>query len=75
MLLLLGSSTSINMSTEKAKVSAYLPKHIWDSFESFYKQHDISMSQAVAIVFAEYFGLNLPVDQKKLSQWSTGRAC
>lgn len=52
------------MSTNNPKVSAYIPQHIYDSFKSFYEQRGISMSQAVAVIFAEYFGLDSAVDQK-----------
>ena len=52
------------MSTSNPKVSAYIPQHIYDSFKSFYEQRGISMSQAVAVIFAEYFGLDSSVDQK-----------
>lgn len=52
------------MSTNNPKVSAYIPQHIYDSFKSFYEQRGISMSQAVAVIFAEYFALDSSVDQK-----------
>jgi hypothetical protein len=52
------------MSTKNPKVSAYIPQHIYDSFKSFYEQRGISMSQAVAVIFAEYFALDSLVDQK-----------
>jgi hypothetical protein len=52
------------MSTNNPKVSAYIPQHIYDSFKSFYEQRNISMSQAVAVIFAEYFELDLSVDRK-----------
>lgn len=52
------------MSTNNPKVSAYIPQHIYDSFKSFYEQRRISMSQAVAVIFAEYFALDSSVDQK-----------
>jgi hypothetical protein len=52
------------MSTNNPKVSAYIPQHIYDSFKLFCEQRGVSMSQAVAVIFAEYFGLDSSVDQK-----------
>ena len=52
------------MSTNNPKVSAYIPQHIYDPFKLFCEQRGISMSQAVAVIFAEYFGLDSSVDQK-----------
>jgi len=47
------------MPTSNPKVSAYVPQHIFDKFKAFYKERELSMSQAVIEVFAHYFGLNL----------------
>jgi len=52
------------MSTNNPKVSAYIPQHIYDSFKLFCEQRGVSMSQAVAVIFAEYFALDSSVDQK-----------
>jgi hypothetical protein len=52
------------MSTNNPKVSAYIPQHIYDSFKLFCEQRGVSMSQAVAVIFAEYFGLDSSVNQK-----------
>jgi hypothetical protein len=52
------------MSTKNPKVSAYIPQHIYNSFKAFCKERDISMSQAVAVIFAEYFALDLLVNEK-----------
>src|SRR4028118_125157 len=51
------------MSTDNPKVSGYIPQHIYDRFKTFCEERGISMSQAVAVIFAEYFGLDLLVKQ------------
>jgi hypothetical protein len=51
------------MSTDNPKVSGYIPQHIYDRFKIFCEERGISMSQAVAVIFAEYFGLDLLVKQ------------
>jgi hypothetical protein len=51
------------MPTNNPKVSAYIPQHIFDCFKAFYEERSISMSQAVAIIFAEYFAVDYQVDQ------------
>lgn len=43
------------MPTNNPKVSAYVPQNVFDHFQSFCKEKKISMSQAVAVIFAEYF--------------------
>lgn len=50
------------MPTNNPKVSAYIPQHIFDRFKQFYEERDISMSQAVAVIFAEHFQLDLQVN-------------
>lgn len=50
------------MSTTNPKVSAYIPQHIFDRFQSFYQEKGISMSQAVAVIFAEYFEIEPEVN-------------
>jgi hypothetical protein len=52
------------MSTDNPKVSGYVPQHIYDHFKVFCEERGISMSQAVTVIFAEYFGLELQVDHK-----------
>ena len=51
------------MSTDNPKVSGYVPQHIYDRFKIFCEERGISMSQAVTVIFAEYFGLDLSVKQ------------
>lgn len=51
------------MPTKNPKVSAYIPQHIFDCLKTFYEERNISMSQAVAIIFAEYFSVDYQVDQ------------
>lgn len=51
------------MSTDNPKVSGYVPQHIYDRFKTFCEERGISMSQAVTVIFAEYFGLDLAVNQ------------
>jgi hypothetical protein len=51
------------MPTDNPKVSGYIPQHIYDSFKTFCEERGISMSQAVTVIFAEYFGLDLSVKQ------------
>ena len=46
------------MATNNPKVSAYISPHIFDCFKAFYESQNISMSQAVAIIFAEYFEID-----------------
>jgi hypothetical protein len=50
------------MPTTNPKVSAYIPQHLFDRFKSFYEERRLSMSQAVAVIFAEYFEVSLLVD-------------
>jgi hypothetical protein len=50
------------MPSDNPKVSAYIPQHLFDRFKSFFKERDISMSQAVGVIFAEYFQLDLQVN-------------
>jgi hypothetical protein len=50
------------MPTNNPKVSAYIPQHIFDCFKVFYEEREISMSQAVAIIFAEYFNVDYQVE-------------
>jgi len=50
------------MATNNPKVSAYISPHIFDRFKTFYESQNISMSQAVAIIFAEYFQIDEQVN-------------
>ena len=50
------------MSTKNPKVSAYIPQHIFDRFQSFCKEKGLSMSQATAVVFAGYFEIEPEVN-------------
>lgn len=45
------------MPTDNPKISAYVPQAVYDRFKQFEKEQGISMSQAVIVIFAEYFGL------------------
>jgi len=50
------------MATNNPKVSAYISPHIFDRFKEFYEERQLSMSQAVAVIFAEYFQLEEQVN-------------
>lgn len=50
------------MPTNNPKISAYVPQHIFDRFKDFYEERQISMSQAVAVILSEYFGLDEQVN-------------
>ena len=50
------------MATNNPKISAYVPPHIFDRFKDFYESQQISMSQAVAVIFAEYFQIDEQVN-------------
>lgn len=50
------------MPTKNPKVSAYIPPHIFDRFQSFYEEKGLSMSQATAVVFAGYFEIEPEVN-------------
>jgi hypothetical protein len=47
------------MPTQNPKISAYVPPVVYDRFKQFWEEREISMSQAVAQVFAEYFDIDL----------------
>lgn len=51
------------MATDKPKVSAYVPQSIKDHVIEFQKQRDISESQALTIIIAEYFGIPEVIDR------------
>jgi hypothetical protein len=44
------------MTTEKPKVSAYVPQHIKNQLQDFCKLGDLSESSAITFILAEYFG-------------------
>jgi hypothetical protein len=50
------------MPTNNPKVSAYVPQHIFDRFKSFYEERKLSMSQAVTIIFSDYFQVSQTVE-------------
>jgi hypothetical protein len=45
------------MVTPNPKVSAYVPQAIKDRLKQFSEEHDLSESQAVSAILAEYFGM------------------
>lgn len=57
------------MSTpNKDKVSAYIPKELFKHFKSFYTERKISMSQAVIVIFSEYFKVDYSVNHSSSSE-------
>jgi hypothetical protein len=50
------------MPTNNPKVSAYIPQGVFDRFQLFCKEKEISMSQAVAVIFTEYFEIEPQVN-------------
>lgn len=47
------------MPTDNPKISAYVPKIVYDRFEQLRKESNgVSMSQLATIIFAKYFGLD-----------------
>lgn len=50
------------MPTNNPKVSAYIPQDVFDRFQLFCKEKKISMSQAVAVIFTEYFEIEPQVN-------------
>ena len=45
------------MPTDKPKLSAYIPQSVYDRFKQFQDERQLPMSQAVAVILVEYFGL------------------
>ncbi|MGB3203763.1 MAG: hypothetical protein WBB28_02105 [Crinalium sp.] len=45
------------MPTEKPKLSAYLPAPLYERFQEFYSERDLSMSSGATVILSEYFGL------------------
>lgn len=50
------------MPTENPKVSGYVPQAVYDRLIEFKDQQGVSISQAITIVLAEYFGIETEVD-------------
>lgn len=50
------------MPTDNPKVSGYVPQAIYDCLIKFKDEKGISISQAVTVVLAEYFGIKTEVD-------------
>jgi hypothetical protein len=50
------------VATKNPKVSAYIPQHIFDRFQFFCQEKELSMSQATAVVFAGYFEIEPEVN-------------
>lgn len=46
------------MPTTNPKVSGYIPQHLYDFFTAFCEERGVSMSKGVALLFAEYFGVD-----------------
>ena len=53
------------MPTKNPKISAYVPQEIYDKFKAFQEERNLKMSQAVAVILAEYFELNHVITQSK----------
>ena len=53
------------MPTKNPKISAYVPQEIYDKFKAFQGERNLKMSQAVAVILAEYFELEYVVTQPK----------
>lgn len=54
------------MPTDNPKVSGYVPKAVYDRLIQFKDERGVSISQAVTVVLAEYFGVDHFVDQVSL---------
>jgi len=48
------------------KISGYVPQTVYDCLMKFKDERGVSISQAVTVVLAEYFGVNHQVDQLSL---------
>lgn len=55
------------MPTDNPKISAYVPQLVYDTFKQFQDERGISMSQAVIVILAEYFGI-----QQELKEFIEG---
>lgn len=56
------------MPTENPKISAYVPQIVYDRFKQYQDERQLSMSQAVAQLITEYFGIDL---SKNITEQST----
>ena len=45
------------MPTDNPKISGYVPQQIYDRFKQYQQEQQLTMSQAVIVILAEYFGL------------------
>lgn len=45
------------MPTDNPKISSYVPQKIYDRFKEYQKEQNITMSQAMIVILAEYFGI------------------
>lgn len=45
------------MPTDNPKISGYVPQQIYDRFKQYQEENNLSMSQAVIVILAEYFGI------------------
>ena len=45
------------MPTDNPKISGYIPQLLFDRLKEFQNERGLSMSQAIAVVLSEYFGL------------------
>jgi|GEM_PF-1757418 len=50
------------MATDNPKISAYVPKAVYDRFILFKEENDLSMSQAVIKILSEYFSISIGSD-------------
>ena len=57
------------MPTKKPKISSYVPQQIYDHFLEFQEERDLSMSQAVMVILAEYFGIEETI--KEITEGTT----
>jgi len=51
------------MPTDNPKISSYVPQAVYTRFKQFQDEHNLSMSQAVILILAEYFGLEQTVQE------------
>ena len=56
-----------SMATNKSKVLAYLPKQTYERLALFQRDRGVSLSQAVALVIEDYFGLSPEPLQESVS--------
>jgi hypothetical protein len=56
------------MATENPKISAYVPQVVYERFKQYQEERQLSMSQAVAQLITEHFGIDL---SKGIAEQST----